>query len=163
MNIELVRVTKEEYPKLENIFQLYLHELSAYFKADFNNETCKYEYDLIKYLDNDNNISYFIKEDNNICGFLLIDIIENNTYEISETFIINNYKKRHLGTKAVTRIFNMYKGDWIIKTVPNSPVAEPFWTKVIEKYTNNNYKKIYTGKYNRAELYFNNLDIKDNS
>ena len=56
MNIELVRVTKEEYPKLENIFQLYLHELSAYFKADFNNETCKYEYDLIKYLDNDNNI-----------------------------------------------------------------------------------------------------------
>ena len=94
---------------------------------------------------------------------IVIDILENNTYEISETFIINNYKKRHLGTKAVTRIFDMYKGDWIIKTVPNSPVAEPFWTKVIEKYTNNNYKKIYTGKYNRAELYFNNLDIKDNS
>ena len=156
MNIELKKVKEEEYSKLENIFQLYLHELSAFFPAPFNSETCKYEYDLKKYVNNDKNISFFIIEDNNIKGFLLLDILENNTYEISETFILNNYKKRNIGTTATIKLFDMYKGNWIVKAVPNSPVAERFWTKTISNYTNDNYKKIHTGKYNRAEFYFSN-------
>lgn len=156
MNIELIKVTKEEFNKLDNIFQLYLHDLSAYYPVDFNHETCRYEYNLKKYIEEENNIAFFIKEDNLIKGFLLLDILENNTYEISETFILNNYKKRKLGSQSVTKIFDMYKGNWIIKAVPNSPVAESFWNNIITKYTNNKYEKKYTGKYNRAEYYFLN-------
>ena len=156
MKIELIKVKKEEYNKLDNIFQLYLHELSEFFPADFNCETCRYEYNLNKYIDNENNISYFIKEDNLIYGFILLDILENNTYEISEIFILNNYKKRNIGTIASMIVFDKYKGNWIVKAVPNSNKAEMFWTKVIGKYTNNKYRLIHTGKYNRAEFYFNN-------
>ena len=50
----------------------------------------------------------------------------------------------------------MYKGKWQIKVVPSSPKAESFWKKTISDYTDNNYKLIHTGKYNRAEFYFNN-------
>ncbi len=55
----------------------------------------------------------------------------------------------------------MYKGNWTIKAVPNSKVAESFWKMVVKDYTNNNYIEKYTGKYNRLEIYFSNGDLDD--
>ena len=50
----------------------------------------------------------------------------------------------------------MYKGNWTIKTVPSSQMAENFWKKTVDNYTNGNFKIEHTGKYARAELYFSN-------
>ena len=154
MDITLTKITKSNKRKLEKLMQLYLHDLSMYFPIDFEQKTCKYNYDLDSYFDK--NIAYFIKGDKNIIGFVLIDINDNNEFEISEIFILNNYKKKHAGGKAAIQIFDTFKGNWTIKAVPLSPVAETFWDNTIKKYTNNNYTKTHTGKYNRAEFYFSN-------
>ena len=154
MNIELIKVNKNERSKLEKLLQLYLHDLSLYFPLDFDSEKCEYDYDLDKYFDND--FAYFIKSSNDILGFILIDNNGNSNYEISEIFFFNNYKEKQIGTKAVIKVFDLYRGNWTIKAVPKSKVAEKFWIKVVSKYTNNNYKLSHTGKYNRAELNFSN-------
>lgn len=86
----------------------------------------------------------------------MVDYNKNNNYEISEMFVLNNYKGHKIGEQAVTKIFDMYKGNWTIKAVPSSPVAESFWKKVVDNYTNGNFKLEHTGKYNRAELFFTN-------
>ncbi len=142
MNIELIKVNKNEKEKLEKLLQLYLHDLSIYFPLDFDSEKCEYKYDLDKYFNND--FAYFIKSDNNILGFILIDNNGESNYEISEMFVLNNYKNKKVGTISV------------IKAVPKSEIAEKFWVKVISEYTNNNYELYHTGKYDRAELYFSN-------
>lgn len=152
MNIELKKVLLEDKHKLENLMQLYLHDLSLYFPIEFNSTNCKYEYSLDKYFEK--NVAYFIMNSNNILGFILIDI-NDYSYEISEIFVLNNYKKNKIGEKAVLKVFDMYKGNWIIKVVPLSNVAESFWTNTIKKYTND-FKLEYTGKYNRAMLTFKN-------
>ena len=36
MNIELIKVNKNEKEKLEKLLQLYLHDLSIYFPLDFH-------------------------------------------------------------------------------------------------------------------------------
>ena len=151
--MKLREITIQEQKKLEKLIQLYLHDISKYFKIDFNSNTCEYLYNLSTYFQK--NKAYFIEVNNNIVGFILLDINIDN-YEISEIFILNNYKNNHYGEEAITTIFNMYKGNWIIKAVPNSNIAENFWNKVITKYTKNKYKVIKTGKYNRPEYYFNN-------
>lgn len=151
--MKLEQITLKEKYKLEKLLQLYLHDLSTYFKIEFNIDTCEYLYDLSTYFKN--NIAYFIKVEENIVGFILLDINQDN-YEVSEIFILNNYKNNHYGEEAITKLFNMYKGNWVIKAVPLSPIAEKFWNKVISKYTNNQYKVIKTGKYNRPEYYFDN-------
>lgn len=153
INMKLVEIPILEKSKLEKLMQLYLHELSEYFPADYRGNTCEYLYDLSTYFNN--NKSYFIQVEDKIIGFILLDINE-DYYEISEIFIVNNFKKNHYGEQAANEIFNMYPGNWKIKAVPNSPNAEMFWDKVIKRYTNNNYKKEKTGKYNRPEYYFNN-------
>ena len=154
MNLEIKKVRLKEREKLEKLLQLYLHDLSLYFPISFNSDECKYEYDLNKYFEND--YAFFIELDHNILGFILVDYNKNNNYEISEMFVLNNYKGHKIGEQAVTKIFDMYKGNWTIKAVPSSPVAESFWKKVVDNYTNGNFKLEHTGKYNRAELFFTN-------
>lgn len=154
MNIELIKVNKNEKEKLEKLLQLYLHDLSIYFPLDFDSEKCEYKYDLDKYFNND--FAYFIKSDNNILGFILIDNNGESNYEISEMFVLNNYKNKKVGTISVIKAFALYKGKWTIKVVPKSEIAEKFWAKVVSEYTNSNYELYHTGKYNRAELYFSN-------
>ena len=107
------------------------------------------------------NYAYFIKSDNDILGFVLIDDNRNNNYEISEIFVLNNYKRNKIGKEVAIKVFDMYKGNWTIKAVPNSKVAESFWKMVVKDYTNNNYIEKYTGKYNRLEIYFSNGDLDD--
>lgn len=155
MNIEIEKVKEDERHKLEKLLQLYLHDLSFYFPIPFNSVLCEYEYDLSKYFEN--NFAYFILSGNDILGFILVDDNFNNNYEISEMFVLNNYKGKKIGEQAVTKVFDIYKGNWIIKSVPLSPIAEAFWKKTVNNYTNGNFKIEYTGKYSRAELYFTNI------
>ena len=91
MNIKLEKVRLEDSNKLERLLQLYLHDLSLYFPITFNSDICQYEYDLDKYFID--NYAYFIKSDKDILGFVLIDDNGNNNYEISEIFVLNNYKR----------------------------------------------------------------------
>lgn len=154
MNINLEIVTLEEKEKLKKLLQLYLHDLILYFSLPFNSVICEYNYNIDKYFSD--NYAYFIKDNNNILGFILVDDNKNNNYEISEIFVLNNYKRNKIGKEAVTKVFNLYRGNWTIKAVPNSIIAESFWKNIVKEYTNNNYIEEYTGKYNRLEIYFSN-------
>ena len=154
MNIVVEKISKKDKEKLERLIQLYLHDLSLYFPISFNSDVCKYDYNLDKYFED--NYAYFIKSSDNILGFILVDDNKNGNYEISEIFVLNNYKQKKVGEQAAIKIFNKHKGNWIIKAVPSSIIAESFWKKVISKYTNNHYELKYTGKYNRHEFYFCN-------
>lgn len=152
----LEEVKYENIDKLDYLLQLYLSDISKYFKIEFDNDLCRYKYDrLDKYFDNSNNYAYILKDNNNICGFILVDSYE-SYMTIQEIFILNNYRKSGYAKKAVNQVFNQFKSKWIIKVLPCSNIAENFWLKVIKQYTNNNYKLEYTGKYNRAEFTFEN-------
>ena len=157
MNIVVEKISKKDKEKLERLIQLYLHDLSLCFTISFNSDVCKYDYNLDKYFED--NYAYFIKSNDNILGFILVDDNKNGNYEISEIFVLNNYKHKKVGEQAVIKIFNKHKGNWIIKAFPSSIVAESFWKKVIGKYTNNDYELKYTGKYNRPEFSFCNYKV----
>ena len=154
MKIDIEKVTESGRKKLEKLLQLYLHDLSLYFPIPFNSNLCEYEYDLCKYFNN--NYAYFIKSDDDILGFILVDDNLEDNYEMSEIFVLNNYKGKKVGETAIKKIFDIYKGNWTIKVVPLSHIAESFWKKTINNYTNGKFKFKHTGKYNRLELYFNN-------
>lgn len=152
MNITVEEIEVEDNDLLEKMVQLYLHDISKYFKIDFDSTKCEYEYDISSYFIF--NKAYFIKSDDNILGFILLDINSNDDFEISEIFVLNNYKNNKVGTKAIRLIFDMYKGKFIIKVVPNSKKAEKFWENTVKDYTNNNYEIEHNGEENRIILSF---------
>ena len=153
MIIEIIK--KEEEYRLENLLQLYLHDLSLNFPLEFDSNTCKYNYEsLDKYFNEKGNYAYFIRKDDSIIGFALINS-KDNVYILQELFILNNYKNQGYGENTVKIILNKHKGQWKIKVVPNSKKAFNFWKKTIERNIKD-FSISYEGKYKRAVFAFNN-------
>lgn len=158
MNIQIEKVKLKDKGVLDNLLQLYLHDLSLYFPIEFDDEKGIYKYDnLSKYFNDSNNYAYFIKSSDCVAGFALIDA-NDNSFVVQEMFVLNNYKSKGIGKNAIETIFDKHRGKWIVKVVPNSPKAEKFWFKVISEYTNDKYFINHIGKYNRAEFSFNNKE-----
>ena len=150
----LTVVLEKEKNILENMLQLYLHDISSDFSISFNNLSGKYIYDDLNKYFNTLNKAYFIKENDDIVGFIFVDLID-NMFILQEFFVLNNYKGKHYGEKAVFELFYNIKGNWVIKVLPNSRRAESFWIKTISKYTCD-YNLERVGKYNRVIITFDN-------
>ena len=91
MEITLKEIKIEQKDILEKLLQLYLHNISSDFPMDFNSNTGLYEYDDInKYFENENNKAFFILKENDIAGFILIDILDEKNI-IQEIFVLNNW------------------------------------------------------------------------
>ena len=154
--IKLRIAKKDERQLIENLLQMYLHNISEYFPMDFNSETCTYDYDDIsKYFDESGNYAIIFMNEEDVIGFSLVDFID-NAYVVQEMFILNNYKNKGLGEECITKVFDDFNGDWVIKSLPASPKSENFWNKTISKYTDGDFELEHIGKYNRAVFKFNN-------
>ena len=156
MDIKLKEIELEKRDILNNLMQLYLHNISLNFPMDFDSNTGMYGYDDIeKYFENDNNKAFFILKENEIAGFMLIDLLDEKNI-VQEMFVLNNYKRKGVGKTAVSILFDKFKGNWEIKSLPCSENAEKFWISSVKKYTNDKFNLEYVGKFNRAVLTFNN-------
>lgn len=156
MDITIKEVEVKQKEILERLLQLYLHNVSLNFSMEFDSNTGMYGYDDIsKYFENDDNKAFLILKENEIAGFMLVDIIDNKKI-IQEMFVLNNYKRKGIGKTAVSLVFEKYKGDWEIKSLPCSENAEKFWISAVKEYTKDNFNLEYIGKFNRAVLTFNN-------
>lgn len=154
MNIEIERIDIKDKNRLDSIIQMYMHDISLWFPMDFDSKKCKYTYETDKYFED--NYAYFIKNNDDVLGFILVDDNKDDNYEISEYFVLNNYKRKGIGEIAAFKVFDEFRGNWTIKALPKSPVAEGFWKKIVDKYTDGKYELEYVGKYNRAVFHFNN-------
>jgi len=156
MDITLKEIELEKKDILNNLMQLYLHNISLNFPMDFDSNTGMYGYDDIeKYFENDNNKAYFILKENEIAGFMLIDLSDEKNI-VQEMFVLNNYKRKGVGKTAVSILFDKFRGNWEIKSLPCSESAEKFWISSVKEYTNDQFNLEYVGKFNRAVLTFNN-------
>lgn len=156
MDIKLKEIKLNQQNILENLLQLYLHNLSLDFPIEFDSNVGKYKYDDInKYFESKNNKAFFIYYQNELAGFVLIDLFKELNV-IQELFILNNYKRRGIGKIAINKVFDQFKGNWEIKTVPCSKSAESFWQNVVSEYTKGNFNLEHVGKYNRAIFTFKN-------
>ena len=158
--LEIIDIKNKEL--LHNLMQLYLHDITKDFPIGIDlDENCLFSYsDFNKYWQNKAYIPYFIKLENKIIGFVLInddfEILEkgNNTFNLSEIFVINKHKRKGVGKQVMIQLFSKFRGKWEVRAIPNSKQAELFWDKIIKEYTQNNYNVNYTGYYNRPIFTF---------
>jgi len=142
---------------MERLLQLYLHDISLYYPMDIDQNTCLYQYDdLEKFLGSgDDAAVYLIEIENKPTGFILVGFAD-GTNIVQEMFVLNNYKRRGVGSAAVIELFDKHRGNWEVKALPRSEQAESFWINTINKYTHGNYNVERIGVFNRAAITFNN-------
>ncbi|MDP2671934.1 MAG: GNAT family N-acetyltransferase [Candidatus Daviesbacteria bacterium] len=145
MKIELVSVTEKEKHILANLLELYEYDFSEFSNSDLD-ENGRYGY---KYLDSywqeENRHPFFIKVDDKLAGFVLVNkhtYLSDDANAIAEFFILKKYRRGGIGSTAAKQIFDMFPGKWEVTQTNQNKDAQEFWKKVINEYTNGNYKEI---------------------
>lgn len=159
MKFDLIKVEEKDKNVIYNLMQLYTYELSF-----FEDETTTFQmldsglYVMNKYVEkywkDDNRHPYILKCNNELAGFALQRINEENMNEIAEFFVINKYRKIGAGTFMANKMFELYKGKWEVKTLIKNEGAQKFWRNTIKKLTNNNFKEKYIRDNSRLVFYF---------
>ena len=144
MEIALQRMGIEEKLLLVRLMELYIYEFSVYSDEDIN-EYGHYRYGHIDdYWEEEGRFPYLIRVDSKIAGFALVcphcDYRkEEGARCIGEFFVMLKYRRRGIGLKAATQLFDMHRGPWEVCCFRNNLPASRFWKKVVEKYTDNHY------------------------
>lgn len=139
MNIELVLVEKEEKEVLNRLIQDYEREL---LKVE---EPEEYKY-LDSYWEKENRFPYFIKVDEKIAGFVLVNdynLVNKNGKNVSEFYVKKEFRKNGIGKMTATKVFNLFKGNWEIRELKENIDGQYFWRKVVDDYTNGNFKEVF--------------------
>jgi len=144
MIIYIKKISRKEKQVFDNLFQLYLHDISLSLPMDVNKEGIFDCDNLDTYIYDEKNIyPFFIKADKKYIGFAVIEKrqIESNeaTYELRMLFVLNAYKNKGIGRLIAFNLFDMFEGNWEVKPTPHSKRAKKFWSMVIKEYTNNKY------------------------
>jgi predicted acetyltransferase len=110
MNISITLVTKDEKEVLKNLLEKYDYEFSQYEDMDVNNlGLYGYKY-LDHYWTDKNRFAYFIKVNEKLAGFIMInnhsETEKETDYSIAEFFVMYKYKRMGVGTYAIKYIFN---------------------------------------------------------
>ena len=138
MKIHLIPVSIGEKEILSNLIQEYQKEI---FKQEKIGE---YKY-LDSYWQEPNRHPYFIKVDDEIVGFVLVNkysLVEKEANSISEFYIKKESRNKGIGKQSAFKTFDLFPGKWEIRELDDNVPAQGFWRKVINEYTNGDFKEV---------------------
>lgn len=170
LNVELVAVKETEKSVLRQLMELYAYDFSEYDNADVN-EHGFYGYTYFDHYWTDaSRHPFFIKVDNQLAGFILLNeycyvVQEPGTKSIAEFFVMRKYRRQGVGKAAAIQIFDCFPGKWeVIQHGANEP-SKRFWEGIIHAYTKGNYRqeKAVTEDWEGQALIFDNSELNGRS
>ncbi|WHY88284.1 GNAT family N-acetyltransferase [Neobacillus novalis] len=143
--IKLVKVLTEEEDILHNLIQFYIYEFSQYIPTIALESNGSYKpFDLTDYWRSPNLHPFFIKKEDELIGFALIESatdIEPNA--ILEFFIVRKYAGKGYGKMAAYEIFTLFPGKWFVTQIEKNYPAQAFWRSTISKFTGGKFSERY--------------------
>jgi predicted acetyltransferase len=146
LHIEVSLATVDERPILRHLMELYQYDFSEYDHA-YVGSMGLFDY---PYLDHywveDGREPYLVRVANRLAGFVLVSRYNylneaGDTWVISEFFILRKYRRQGVGEHVARWIFDHHPGPWQVSELSENPGAIAFWSKVIERYTQNKYEE----------------------
>ena len=138
MNICLVPVDIKEKKVLNDLIKEYQKEILKQAKVE------DYKY-LDSYWQDSDRHPYFIKDDDEIVGFVLVNkysLVKKEANSISEFYVKKEFRYTGIGKQSAFKTFDLFRGKWEIRELNDNVPAQDFWRKVIGEYTNGNFKEI---------------------
>lgn len=120
---------------LERMFQLFAHDTSEFGGRDIGDDGLN---DIKDYTTKPNYKTHFIRIEDKLAGFVVIQFDKNINY-LRHFFIIRKYRKKQIGLNSAVKVFDKYPGNWRVSTMDFNIPAIKFWEKVLKSYTNNKF------------------------
>ena len=96
------------------------------------------------YWEDPNRYPFLFRVDGESAGFALLrfeldPVNGQGVMHMAEFFVARPYRRRGIGTRAATRLWDLFPGHWRLNVLRSNKNAYPFWRQVIGDYTNNEY------------------------
>ena len=134
--------TANDAPLIENLLQLYLHDLSEAFPIDLGPDG-RFAYDTLPlyWIETARRFAFLIRYRATVAGFILVTrgspaSDDPDVFDVAEFFVLRRYRRSGVGRRAAILIWDRFPGRWIVRVSEGNRGAVPFWRNVIAEYTN---------------------------
>ncbi|WP_330959633.1 GNAT family N-acetyltransferase [Photobacterium sp. 53610] len=143
IKVTLRDITIRERPTLENLFQYYLYELSAFLKWNPNDDGV-YPFNALslhKYWERKDHFPYFIFHGDELAGFALVRLYPGtqSVYDVEQFFVLRKFKGQGVGRQALQCIVNRHPGQWQIRVLLENTPALTFWKSAVQSIVGERY------------------------
>ena len=131
--IELELVANESRLIVENLLQLYIHDLSQ-FRFSRPNETGRFDHDdryAVFFTDPDR-CAYLFRDDSGPVGFGLVRGLSEHRRLMAGFFVVRGARRRNVGHDAALELLRRHPGVWEIPFQEENAGAARFWRVVAD-------------------------------
>jgi predicted acetyltransferase len=139
--VDLQPATREQAPALENLFELYAHDLSAAFELEVGEDGRFGAARLARYWSEPEQcFPFLLRVGSALAGFALATRGSPATsdpadLDVAEYFVLRRYRRSSIGRRAAGALWDRLPGHWIVRVTERNRDARPFWTRTISDYT----------------------------
>lgn len=134
--------TQADSPLLENLLELYIHDLSAAFPSIELGADGRFGYAKLPlyWAEPERRFPFLIRHQGRLAGFALATrgspvSDDPNVFDVAEFFVLRRFRRSGVGRQAVRLLWQRLPGNWIVRASQGSPGAVPFWARVIAEYS----------------------------
>jgi len=136
--VALEPIAREQADILQNLAELYAHDFSEYVPLDLK-PTGRFEVNFGERWWSDGHHAFFIRCDEKLCGFVLVQRGSKFTgatdvMDIAEFFVIRGARRRKVGVTVAHRLFTDFPGTWEIRVRQGNSAALEFWSRALEEW-----------------------------
>lgn len=139
--ITLVPATRTDATLLENLLQLYVHDLSEIFPID-TDPTGRFAYDRLPlyWTETDRRFPFLIRRAGHPIGFALATrgspaTDDPTDLDVAEFFVLRRYRRGGIGTVTARLLWNAMPGRWVVRVSDGNRGGVSFWRAVVRAYT----------------------------
>lgn len=139
--ITIERAGADDTKLLENLLQLYIHDLSEIFAVKMGGDG-RYAYEKLPLFlsDTETHRAFLIRCGGEIAGFAMVARGSPATdraddLDLAEFFILRAYRRTNVGRRAAQLLWTELNGRWVVRVSEANRNALPFWEKVVEQFT----------------------------
>lgn len=139
--VSLERATPDMAPLLQNLLELYIHDLSEIFPVELGPDgRFGYERLPLYWAEPAARHAFLIKCGTRVAGFVLAmrgspATEDPNDLDVAEFFVLRSYRRSGVGRQAAFALWDTVPGQWTVRVSEANRAGLAFWSEAVRAYT----------------------------
>jgi len=146
-SVSLERATRRDHALLENLLELYIHDLSEMFQVELGPDG-RFGYPRLSsyWSEPDRRFAYLIRAGAAVAGFAFAQIgstlsTDPTDLDVAEFFVLRNQRRAGVGGKAACLLWDLLPGRWIVRVSEGNRAGLAFWPQTVSAYTHGQFSE----------------------
>ena len=145
-DVSLESASAADAPLLENLLELYVHDLSDVFDLEPGPDG-RFGYDKLRlyWSDPEHRHAFLIRHGERLAGFALVThgspaTDDPDDLDVAEFFVLRAHRRFGVGKRAAMLLWNRLPGRWVVRVAEGNVSALRFWENAIREFTGGDYR-----------------------